>query len=138
MTYKVMLVNDWTRPYQLDGGRTTRIKNVEASETLTDDEEVAVSLIKSMLDTPDAELAIDAVRRDFGEFSSPEAIVSYYNGRLALCERATAELRTAAAAGHAAVMRYEIPYEYNHMLEPGEGEMQNSAYLEVSVTNETA
>ena len=137
MKYRIKVVNDWDSPYYVKDGSSEICRSVDTQEYETGSEELAKTIIRDVLDAPEAELTLEAVKKDFCsngvevEAKRLEGIRNYYNGRLAILKGIEADM---AAAGPKWSKRYEIPYECNHFEvteDPSPGERQHDAYVEI-------
>lgn len=99
--------------------------------------------MRDILDVPEAELTIDAIRKDF---ESPEkplpeeklvAIQNYYNGRLGIWNTAKKEIEEfTKSLNEDKIFHYEIPEDYNQFYvyddENEARSKQIQGYVEVS------
>jgi len=139
MNISIKLHNDRNTPYYYSGDSKV-CRHVENEEWTTDDRELAVKIIRDMMDVPESELTLEQVRADFSDRTcdvSEEQLVSiqnYYNGRFAMYNRILDEIENCCENR---ISRYDIPYEYNHFStgdDAGESasETQNEAYVELT------
>jgi len=136
MNISIRLHNDRNTPYYYSGDSKT-CRHVENEEWITDDRDMAVKIVRDMLDVPESELTLEQVKEDFSDRTcnaSEEQIVAirnYYNGRFAMYNRILDEIENCCENK---TSRYDIPYEYNHFVvdadEPAR-ETQNEAYVEL-------
>lgn len=144
MNYIVRTVNDWTRPYDWATGNGPAVTERNTTETATDDPGLVPMLVNDWLDAPDKPFTEADAAREFGcetrriDGKFAKAISRYYEWRRALMGRIKADLDRENASGRAQwILKYDVPYEYNHFETDEDGEKralkerQNESYVEI-------